>query len=261
VGETPTLTTNAFKTYPIGVDTHTSTDWQVATDAAFSSVVWESLADTSNLESIQVPGGTLTESTVYYLRARHSGASIGSSGWSDAISFTTSAQFVPTAAGTPYEGGYYVCRMLDELGDEYALVVSPKASGELAGSESWSAALSFADSVNAGGYDDWKLADLDEMRALYWNLKPSTATNNTGFGASTRIIPQTANYTTIVPAQTPLTQFKSGGSEELKATSHWTENEYNSSDAWRVDLVNGAESKLGKTYSGPYARAVRRVYL
>ncbi|MBP0047647.1 phage tail protein [Marinobacterium sp. AK62] len=126
VGETPTLTTSAFATYPSGADTHASTDWQVATDAAFTAVVWESLGDVSNLESIAVPPGTLSTSTTYYVRARHSGSSLGASGWSNAVSFITKDRFYPSdevATLLASDGNAY---------DEFGFSVDISADGAVA---------------------------------------------------------------------------------------------------------------------------------
>jgi hypothetical protein len=95
IGSGPTLTTLAFLTYPNGADTHASTDWQIATDSGFTAIVYESLADTSNLESIAVPSGTLSTSTTYYVRARHNGTTLGASPYSETVSFTTAASFYP----------------------------------------------------------------------------------------------------------------------------------------------------------------------
>lgn len=89
------LSTGPFATVPAGVDTHASSDWQVATDAAFASVIWSSTGDASNLESVLVPYGTFSTSTTYYARARHTGSSLGVSDWADPVSFTTADVFVP----------------------------------------------------------------------------------------------------------------------------------------------------------------------
>tara|TARA_Y100000588_G_scaffold387078_1_gene484057 strand:- start:19827 stop:22478 length:2652 start_codon:yes stop_codon:yes gene_type:complete len=90
----PLLTASAFVVYPSGADTHTSTDWQIATDSAFSTIAWQSLADTANLESIQLPSGTLDPLTTYYIRVRYNGSSIGASAWSSTVAITTSAEYV-----------------------------------------------------------------------------------------------------------------------------------------------------------------------
>ena len=63
VPEQPTLETNAFSVAN-GSDTHASTDWQIR-NSADTATIWESLADTSNLTSIQVPADELEEDTEY----------------------------------------------------------------------------------------------------------------------------------------------------------------------------------------------------
>ena len=47
---TPTITASAFVSF--GGMTHASTDWQVASDSGFSTIVWESLNDTTNKTSV-----------------------------------------------------------------------------------------------------------------------------------------------------------------------------------------------------------------
>jgi|SaaInlV_120m_DNA_3_1039746.scaffolds.fasta_scaffold00023_13 hypothetical protein len=51
--------------------THTSTDWQIADDATFNTIIYEALTDTTNLTSLEVPANVvLNSSTNYYVRAR-----------------------------------------------------------------------------------------------------------------------------------------------------------------------------------------------
>ena len=90
VGEMPTLTTDAFNVYN-GSDTHASTDWQVL--ASDDSVVWESLADTANLLSVKT--GALNTSTTYKFRARHNGATYGSSAWVEITATTKDTFSIP----------------------------------------------------------------------------------------------------------------------------------------------------------------------
>jgi len=94
IQENPVLTTSVFGTLPIGVDTHASTDWQIATDVDFTSIVHDVVGDTTNLVSYEVPDGVLSVSTQYFVRARHNGTALGASDWSTAVSFTTAAEFV-----------------------------------------------------------------------------------------------------------------------------------------------------------------------
>lgn len=89
VSETPVLVSSVFGVSPDGADTHASTDWQIATDPSFSNITYESLADATNLETFDVPAGTLSENTTYYVRARHNGTTLVASDWSATISFTT----------------------------------------------------------------------------------------------------------------------------------------------------------------------------
>jgi hypothetical protein len=90
VALTPTFTSSAFAVTNDGSDTHASSDWQVASDAGFTSIVEQSLDDAVNLESYTVTG-PLTVETVYYVRVRHTGTTYGDSAWSAGVSFETTA--------------------------------------------------------------------------------------------------------------------------------------------------------------------------
>lgn len=89
VKEHPLLTGSAFGGINV---THKSTDWQVL-KASDSSVVWESLNNTSNLLSIEVPKGNLKVSTGYIFRVRYNSNEGVSSDWGSAT-FTTVASFI-----------------------------------------------------------------------------------------------------------------------------------------------------------------------
>lgn len=92
------ITTSAFASTPSG-DTHASTDWQISTVSDFSSIVEQSMDDASNLTSYTVTA-TLTTSTTYYIRVRHTGSSYGDSDWSSTISVTTASVFQGQATFT-----------------------------------------------------------------------------------------------------------------------------------------------------------------
>lgn len=96
VSREPTLTSTDFKSYPSGADTHASTDWQISTDSTFATINWQSMGDAANKTSIAVPSGTLSISTIYYARVRHTGATLGASPWSVASKFTVTSQYVVT---------------------------------------------------------------------------------------------------------------------------------------------------------------------
>ena len=74
-------------------DTHVSTDWQIASDPGFTTLVAVSNANTVNKLSWS-PNIPLTYGATYYARARYNG-SIKSSGYSAAKQFTTMADPTP----------------------------------------------------------------------------------------------------------------------------------------------------------------------
>ncbi|MFH0779237.1 MAG: DUF2341 domain-containing protein [Parcubacteria group bacterium] len=69
---TLTLTGSAFSSLDVGAS-HNATQWQVRslTDAAYSSPIYDSSADASNLVSISVPAGNLSKNTTYYWHVRY----------------------------------------------------------------------------------------------------------------------------------------------------------------------------------------------
>lgn len=98
VGLTPTITTSGF--FIPGGDSHSASQYQVATDSAFDSIVYDS-GETSQLTSIDVPSSSrLTPDTGYYVRARHKGATTGWGDWSSATGFRTFEQYITTPSVT-----------------------------------------------------------------------------------------------------------------------------------------------------------------
>jgi len=87
---TVTLTSSAFLWLGLA-DTHLNSDWQLATDAGFTTVVQSTTADASNKTSWTVSG--LVVSQTYYWRVRHQGNANGTSSWSVGTSFVTKANF------------------------------------------------------------------------------------------------------------------------------------------------------------------------
>ena len=89
-------------------DTHLNSDWQVATDAAFDTIIASSLADTVNKTSWTVSG--LSASQTYYWRVRYRGTSNGVSEWSAPFSFSTKSTFgglIGTQGGQGFGVGIY----------------------------------------------------------------------------------------------------------------------------------------------------------
>jgi hypothetical protein len=72
-------------------DDHASSDWQIAVDSSFNSIVQSYIDDTVNLTTLPV---TLNLNTVYYVRVRHNGAVYGKGDWSNGIKFSTITKFI-----------------------------------------------------------------------------------------------------------------------------------------------------------------------
>ena len=93
LGSSVNFTSSAF-TVNNGIDTHTGSDWEIATDSGFTTVVSSIVNGSSNKESYTVTG--LLPNTSYYARVRHKGSSMGYSAWSNTVSFVTKEKFSPS---------------------------------------------------------------------------------------------------------------------------------------------------------------------
>jgi hypothetical protein len=102
-----TLSASAFAWLGLA-DTHLNSDWQLATDSGFTSIVQSANADTTNKTSWTVSG--LSVSTTYYWRVRYRGVANGVSAWSTGTSFMTKSSFgglIGTAGGQGFGVGEY----------------------------------------------------------------------------------------------------------------------------------------------------------
>ena len=196
------------------------------------------------------------------------------------------------AIGDAYGGGYYAGD-ISTTGNgvaNFRLVVGPQSSAQTFGqwqtsNTSGTGSTSFingpANSANlnsptypaayycegltVGGFSDWYMPARDEFEVIYYNLKPTTTSNNTSFGANAYSVPtRTTNYTAGTPPQTSVAAFKSTGSQFLNTSGnpyYWTSTEYTgeaNGQAWRFDASTGATPTAGMSNNG-YTRAVRRV--
>ena len=106
----PTVTTAAYVGGG-GTDYHTTTDWEVATDVSFNTVVWNSYADPVNKTSVKIT--SLPYDSLFYIRSRHNSSVTGTGPWSPVVSFRTltGAQLstpsitVPVTNGSELEQG------------------------------------------------------------------------------------------------------------------------------------------------------------
>ena len=124
-------------------------------------------------------------------------------------------------------------------------------------------AAQFCEGLTIGGFSDWYMPAMNELEVCYFNLKPSTATNNTNSGINANAVPARAsNYTNSpkVPDQTTSADFQSTGAEDFSTSSpiYWSSTEYSATDARFQTFDNGVQSYGNKNYS-LNVRAIRRV--
>lgn len=244
VGDGFTMTSSVFN-MTTGVDTHAVTDWQIWTGPnGTGSLLWQSLADSSNKQSIAVPAGSIPVNTVCYPRVRYAGVNTGYSGWSAQVSFTTAASYGASLSPGGSFGGGFLAGYIIIGGDTFALVVAPKDGGEqthlevfdggsdYTGSQSVNDgrantlammaspqasrfhAARFCYNLRLGGFADWYLPSRDELEVAARNLKPTAALNHIGLrpdgvanGTNASSTPVGAAYTANVPAKTTVAAF------------------------------------------------------
>jgi hypothetical protein len=203
--------------------------------------------------------------------------------------FGAGGKDAPPPIGAAWMGGYYA-GSISFAGNgvvDYHLIVSPKATGETAAA--WGpvdattgvtsaiagptntaslyalgasyAAATFCRDLTIGGFTDWYLPAINELEVLYYFLKPTTASNNTGHGSNANAVypePISTNYSAGSPAQTSVTLFQTGQAEAFVADYYWASTEYNTSSARQKRFSDGYMGSFNKDYAN-YVRAVRRV--
>jgi len=101
----------------------------------------------------------------------------------------------------------------------------------------------------------------NEIEVCYFNLKPTTAANNSSWGINANAVPtRTSNYTSVDPAQTSAAAFvtSTGAEAFITGVFYWSSTEASSTTSWSTYFTNGSQSTNTKT--GSYrVRAVRRV--
>ena len=216
--------------------------------------------------------------------------------------FTLQAQMQAIAAGTwtglplvigqAYAGGFYAGQIGVGGVATHNLVVGPVASAESSSKQYKNAttATSGADSVidgpqntadivadgnstvypaahfcndlSTGGQTDWYLPAKNELEVCYFNLKPTTTSNDTSGtnGINANAVPARAsNYTAGTPAQTSAADFKSTGAEDFATGTYWSSTEASATDAWGQFFSDGNQNDgYPKTYA-LRVRAIRRV--
>tara|TARA_R110000868_G_scaffold139451_4_gene354285 strand:+ start:694 stop:1344 length:651 start_codon:yes stop_codon:yes gene_type:complete len=122
----------------------------------------------------------------------------------------------------------------------------------------------FCEGLTVGGFTDWYMPAKNELEVCYYNLKPSTNSNNGASGVNPNAVPARASvYTPTVPARTSATAFQSGNAEAFETTT----DDYWASTEWAPNPATNA-NQTRFTYGWQYyntksgynkVRAVRRV--
>jgi hypothetical protein len=117
----------------------------------------------------------------------------------------------------------------------------------------------FCEGLTIGSFSDWYMPAKNELEVCYFNLKPTTDSNNTSSGTNTNAVPSRgSNYTAGTPAQTAATDFQTGNAEAFAAATYWSSTESSATNAFLQGFSTGNQLGLSKTISD-HVRAVRRV--
>jgi PKD repeat protein len=155
VSLSPTLTSAAFSDADSG-DTHAASQWQVTSAAGdYSSRVYDSGSDTTNLTGISVPSGMLSYSMTYYWRVRHQDDRGAWSDWSAETSFATT--------GLPVDATPPTTPTVSDDGPTTAATTSLHATWAATDTESGVVEYQYAIGTSAGGTDvvGWTSAGAD----------------------------------------------------------------------------------------------------
>ena len=221
-------------------------------------------------------GATSYTFTVYATNSKGNSSSSSSSN-----SITTTP-----VIGQSYQGGFYAGQ-ISTAGNgtaDYNLVVGPVSSAQSTlqfatsytsdpgalsvidgpANSTWMnnathPAAQFSKGLTIGGYTDWYMPAKNEIEVCYFNLKPSTASNNP-YGINANSVPARAsNYTSGNPQQTSASAFiTSTGAQAFSVDWYWSSTQASIGYTWSGFFGNGAQGQLAKP--GSYlVRAVRRV--
>ena len=201
--------------------------------------------------------------------------------------FQNQRSFVlPLVIGDAYQGGFYAGQ-ISTAGNsiaDYNLVIGPIASAQstlqwkivntsTSGTSSdidgpansttmnnvTHPAAQFCEGLTIGGFSDWYMPARNELEVCYYNLKPSTALNDTASGINANAVPARAsNYTSGNPTQTSSAAFKDTGAEDFATDIYWTSTEASATNGKGQYFYGGDFASSNKDNSRR-VRAVRRV--
>lgn len=210
--------------------------------------------------------------------------------------FMNQRSFVPPipAIGSAYEGGFFAGQIGTSSVASHNLVVGPLSTAQTAnikwknantetagadsdingpqntadmvadGSSTVYPAAHFCNDLVIGGFSDWYMPAKNELEVCYFNLKPTTASNNIAAGINPNAVPARASaYTVGDPTQTSAAAFQSGGSEAfnsagLGGTAYWSSTEAFAAATKCSYFTSGNQPSYYKN-DFRLVRAVRRV--
>jgi hypothetical protein len=246
--------------------------------------------------SQKYPGGFITKSPV--LPAGPYETSVATGMWTldQAMQFkkqglwpTAGNQAPPTVIGQAYGGGFYAGQIGVSGTATHYLVVGPIASAQSTlqwknadtatagadsdingpqntadmvadGNSTVYPCAHFCNDLVIGGQTDWYMPAKNELEVCYYNLKPTTDSNNTSSGTNINAVPSRgSNYTSGTPAQTTAADFKNTGTEDFESALYWSSTELDSSNARVQNFIYGYQYGKAKTNTNRRVRAIRRV--
>jgi hypothetical protein len=271
--------------------------WTIDSNAGDFSTSSGSFTITSNAGSFTVtPSADLTtegaETFTVSIRSGSTSGTILSTSGTLTINDTSTTPNYPTVIGQAWGGGYYAGR-ISTSGNNVAthyLIVAPYST-EIAGRWGYNGAYDgsridgpgntatlvaagfpaaqHCDNLTTGGYTDWYLPARDELDVLYYNLKPTTSTNDTSYGNNAySVSPQTPNtyYTSVTPSQTTAAAFQFGGAEAFWPRAgtpdyaYWSSTGmWNNTDAFAQQFGSGQQQTWNRGNTDNRTRAVRRI--
>jgi hypothetical protein len=195
----------------------------------------------------------------------------------------------PYAIGQAFGGGYYAGQIGVSSVATHYLIIGPVASAQNSSKQYKNAATATAGADSAidgpqnttdmvadgnstvypaahfcndlviGGFSDWYMPAKNELEVCYYNLKPTTDSNNTSSGINANAVPARArNYDAGTPAQTSAADFKDTGTEDFTTAFYWTSTENSATYAWKQSFYKGVQNANYK-YKSYHVRAVRRI--
>jgi hypothetical protein len=237
--------------------------------------------------SQKYPGGFITKSPV----APTSSAASGMWTLDQAMQLKKQGNWPPLVIGSAFGGGFFAGQ-ISTAGNgiaDYNLVIGPLSTSQTTnqwknantatvgadsvingpqntadmvadGNSTVYPCAHFCNNLSTGGQTDWYMPAKNELEVCYFNLKPSTTSNTTGWGINTNAVPSRgSNYTGGNPAQTSATIFQTGNSEAFTAVAlYWSSTEQAATYAYAQYLGNGGFYNPLKTISYR-VRAIRRV--